>query len=156
MSRNEEDFSAYMVYQSTMATICSALSGFIFTAITILLTPHPEPSLITAQVALFTLTAVLNIFGLLMYRASVVLGFCVKVAPKLPEAFTRGGRTYDFLATIGRILLGWIVVLMFFLWNLLYLALASGVVTALSIIFSYITTTKASLEFLKEHPLTRK
>jgi len=59
-------------------------------------------------------------------------------------------------ATMGWILLGWVVVLMFFLWNLHYLALASGIVTALGDILGYISTARPFNEFVKEHPWIMK
>lgn len=156
MSKNGDDYSAYTVYHSSWASAYSVLSGFIFTGITLILTLHPEPSLVTVQVALFTFAALLDVFGLLMFRHLTILGFCIRVAPKLPEAFTSRTSTYAFLEAIGLILLPFVVVLLFLLWNLPYLALASGVFEASWVIFSYFTNTKPFFEFYKEHPYTRK
>lgn len=156
MSENGEDFSAYMVVLSSWASVYSVFSGFIFTGITIILTLHPEPSLVTVQVTLFIFAALLEVFGLLMYRTLLILGFCIRVAPKLPEAFTRRASIYAYLETIAWILLPFGVVLGFLLWNLLYLALATGVFEALCIIFSHFTNVKPFDEFHKKHPYTRK
>jgi len=89
MSENKEDYSAYIAYGSNWASIYSVLTGFTFTAITIVLTLHPQPSLIAVQVVLFTLTILLDIFALLMYRFAIALGFCVKVVPIFPRAWVR-------------------------------------------------------------------
>ena len=156
MSETEKDYSAYIAYGSNWASIYSVLMGFTFTAIAIVLTLHPEPSQIAVQAILFTLTILLDIFGLLVYRFAIALAFCVRVVPIFPKAWARWGKTYFSLSAVGWTLLGWVVVLMFFLWNLLYLALASGVVTALVDIIGYTTTVKPSSEFLKEHPRIKK
>jgi hypothetical protein len=54
------------------------------------------------------------------------LAYCVRVAPKLPEGYS--GSTVTRLSNFAWYMLGGIIVLMFFVWDLPIIALASAVV----------------------------
>ena len=53
MSKNEEDYSSYLTYETWATQIIALFCGFTFTAITIILTLLPDPSQIQSQIILF-------------------------------------------------------------------------------------------------------
>ena len=145
-----------MTYQSSVMQTFSLLSGFTFTAITIILTLFPDPSQIQTQIILFVLGVLLDIFLLVVVQQHHILAICLRIAPQLPRRWI-GSWWMKFNAE----LLSWVflstsVALMFFLWNLIYLAIASVIVTALFIIYAYLTIIRPFEEFLLQHPITRK
>ena len=140
MSTEEyEDYQAYTAWQSNYANTWSLFSGFTFTAITILLTQLPDLSQISAQVTLFVLAVMLDQFLFQLYTRDLTLKNCVRVAPQRPkDPLTTTSKPLNFLfAGFSWILLGGSVVLMFFVWNLIYLALASAIVGVLYIIVAH-------------------
>ena len=151
----EKDYSAYMNYHSSILQTFSLLSGFTFTAITIILAVFPDPSQIRTQIILFVLEVLLDIFLLYVVQENFLLANCVRIGPPLPNAWKKSWVSVYF-ELIGWTLLSVSVVLMFFLWNLIYLAIASVVVTTLFIVYAYLTVAKPFDEFYLKHPLVRK
>jgi len=141
-----------MALESSIITANSVASGFIFAAITILLTLHPALSQTPVQITLFILTVMLYTFQLIVVRCIYGIQSCVKFAPKIPAGDIRWFSTYVIIQYINWALLPLSIVLMFFLWNLLYLALATGLVAASGAIFFYFTTVKPYTELLKKQP----
>ena len=156
MSMKEEVYSAYLEWQSNYSTTWALFSGFTFTAITILLSQGPDPNQIPVQITLFILTVLLDTFLSQLYTRRAIMENCVRIAPPLPEGTVTRGPLVLLANEFGWILLGASVVLMFFVWNLIYLTLASGAFGLLTIIFTYYTHTKPFNKFLKEHPFIRK
>jgi len=150
------DYSDYMSYQSTIVQTFSLLSGFTFTAITIILAAFPDPSQIQTQIILFVLGVLLNIFLLFVVQEHHILAACLRIAPHLPEKWMKSWWFRFNAELLGWAFLSTSVALMFFLWNLIYLAIASVIVTALFIIYAYLTIIRPFEEFLLQHPITRK
>jgi len=129
MSDEEKKLSAYMTLQSVNSRNFSLFAGFTFTAITILLTRLPDTSTWQSQAMLFFLTV---LFSQLIYHLAVneaVLTCCVKFAPKLPEKYTKNSLRERMLIWL---LLDAAVLLLFLFYNLLYLALATGILFVLT------------------------
>jgi len=153
LSEGEHEFSGARDLQSSIITANSVASGFVFTAITIILTLHPAPSQTPVQITLFILTIMLYTFQLIVVRCMYGIQYCVKFAPKIPEGtIRRWYSTYTMIQSVSWTLLPLSIALMFFLWNLPYLALVSGLVAALTIVFCYFTTVKPYTELLKKQP----
>jgi len=142
----EEDLSSYLAYESFAGEVLAIFMGFTFTAITLLLTLLPDPSQILAQVTLFFLALVFYLFQFIVFFAIYYLMYCVRGVP--PEA--RGRRSLGLLLFSGFSLWGLVIVLMFLLWNLTYLALASGTVYALFTILAFIYIWKPALELMSK------
>jgi len=145
MPSTEDDYSTYLAYNTWVYQIVALFSGFTFTAITILLTLLPDPSQIHSQVILFFLASIFDLFQFDLFYGVYYLGYCVRKAP--PEA--RGRRTLMLLMLLSFSLWGLAIVLMFFLWNLMYLALASGTLYASFTILAYIFIWKPGIEYSK-------
>jgi len=161
VSENVEDYSAYLAWQSNYSTTWALFSGFTFTAITMILFQYPDPSQIQAQISLFVLTVLLDIFLYHLYTRRALMENCVRIAPPLPKSGAISPKEKPGFSTLLAneliwILLGVSVVAMFLVWNLIYLTLASTVAGLLVIIFTYINWTKPFREFLKKRPLIRR
>lgn len=136
MSENEKDYSTYVEYIETNSETYSLFSGFAFTAITILLTLHPNPSEIPMQTILFFLAFLLNLIGFILHGNERLLAYCVRIAPQLPEGY-RSGIVAKLGNSVFYLFIG-IVVLMFLAWNLIYLAIVTAIVSGLFTILGYI------------------
>jgi len=150
------DYSDYMSYQSTVVQTFSLLSGFTFTAITIILAAFPDPSQIQTQIILFVLGVLLDIFLLFVVQEHHILAICLRIAPQLPEKWMRSWWFRFNGELLSWAFLSMSVALMFFLWNLIYLAIASVIVTTLFIIYAHLTVIRPFEEFLLKHPIARK
>jgi hypothetical protein len=126
-SENEKDYSDYFQVTANTVNILVLLSGFTFTAITILLSQYPVLGSLTVQFILFFLASLLFFFMFLMAWFG---GALMRVCRSRPPV-TREVAGLNRLIVLGYTLLQLAVVLMFLIWNLIYLSLASGVVLAL-------------------------
>lgn len=147
VSAEEVKYSAFIDYTSSTSQTYSVFSGFVFTAITILLSLLPDPSTLKSQLTLLFLMVLFSILNLKIYQKESFLGHCVKISPPLPE----GARRISFwLSTLSWVLFGSAIVLMFFLWNLLYLTLTSVGVYAFSVVFAYLKIRKPLVDFARK------
>jgi hypothetical protein len=150
MSTNDEDYSSFLAYETWASQIIALFCGFTFTVITILLVELPAPIQIQSQIILFFLASLFNLFQFLLFSYILYLAFCIKAVPPELKRLGTHARVHELLTVLSFYLLGLAVVLMFFLWNLLYLALASGVVYALFIILAYVIIWRPALEISQE------
>lgn len=117
-----------------------------------------------SQATLFFLTLLFEFFLFLSaWQMTIIIGCAPAriVATAYAGVFKREVATFSLLMLLGLSLLGMSVILMFLLWNLLYLALASGVVwilflvTTYSIIRKNIKRTRVHMEGKSEEPLAK-
>ena len=149
MTTNEKDYSDYIKHLSNLNSVGSLLAGFTFTTLTLLITRLPDPSSIMSQLVLFFIAVLFYLFIFLVgWNANTIIYFCRNVPPK-----TKQLSIFNLLTVMSYILLGVTVILMFLLWNLIYLALASGIVWALLVISFFIFVLKPFLT--KPFPETR-
>jgi len=152
----EEELYTYLLNLSRLrASVLSFISGFTFTVISIFLNQLPDPTSVMSQVTLFLLTLLFEFFlFLLAWQVTIVIGCAPDriVYAAYGHIFRREVATFSLLMLLGFSLWGMSVMLMFLLWNLLYLALASCVVwilviaTNISIIRKNIKRTRARIE----------
>jgi len=127
ISENEKDYSDYFQITTNTGNILTLLSGFTFTGITILLSLYPVLGSLAVQFLLFCLASLFFFFMFLMgWFGSMLMKLCRNRPP-----VTREVLAFNHMTVLGFHLLQLAVVLMFLVWNLVYLALASGVVLAL-------------------------
>jgi len=146
VSTKEEDYSSYLAYESFFGEILALFCGFTFTAITILITLLPDPSQIMAQGSLFFLAFMFYLFKFILFWSLLYLAYCVKAVP----SEIRGRRTLMWLTLLSFSLWGLAIVLMFLLWNLVYLALASGIMCAFFIVLDYIFVVRPYVELSRK------
>jgi len=130
ISENEKDYSDYFQVTAHTANILALLSGFTFTGITILLSQYPVLGSLTVQFILFFLASLFFFFMFLMAWFDAALMRLCRNRPPV----TREVAGLNRLIVLGYTLLQLTVVLMFLVWNLAYLSLASGVVLAMFVI----------------------
>ncbi len=111
------------------------MSGFIFTSIVLLLTLLPDPSQPLAQLTLFVLSTISSFIVLQIYSEEVLLGYCVKIAPKFPNDYPI--RALNMLSALVWILFGAAIVLMFLVLGLIFLALATTITYAMMSLLGY-------------------
>ena len=165
MSEPEEELYTYLLNLSRVrASVLSFLSGFTFTVIGIFLSQLPDLTSVMSQATLFFLTLLFEFFLFLSaWQMTIIIGCAPAriVYTAYGGVFKREVATFSLLMFLGLSLLGMSVILMFLLWNLLYLALASGVVwivfivTTSSIIRKSIKRTRVRIEGKSEEPLVK-
>jgi len=146
VSANEKDYSSYLAYESVAMPVLALFCGFTFTAITILVAQLPDPTQIMSQVTLFFLTFLLDSMQFILFYSIMYLAYCIKEVP--PETKMRPRVMWLFYISFN--LWSIAVVLMFLLWNLTYLALASGIMYALFIILGYIPGFNSFIELSRK------
>ncbi len=102
----------------------SLFMGFTFTAMAVFLTWLPNPAELRIQVILFSLSLLFHVLGHLLFVEEAVIAYCVRFAPKLPEGYSGGIVTR--LSNFAWYMLSAITVLIFLVWSLPILALASA------------------------------
>jgi hypothetical protein len=150
MSINDEDYSSFLTYETWVSQIIALFCGFTFTAITLFLVELPAPIEIPSQIILFFLTTLFNIFQFLLLSYILSLAYCIQAVPPALKRLSSHARLHEWLTILGFYLWGFAILLMFVLWNLLYLALASGAMYVLFIILAYVSIWKPALELSHE------
>jgi hypothetical protein len=130
ISENEKGYSDYFQVTANTVNILVLLSGFTFTAITILLSQFPVLGSPAVQFILFFMASLLFFFMFLMGWFNAALMRLCRNRPPV----TREVVGLNRLILLGYTLLQLVVVLMFLIWNLVFLSLASGIVLAMFVI----------------------
>jgi hypothetical protein len=111
----------------------SLLTGFTFTAITLLLNQLRDTNSLVAQLTLLFLTTIFNLFlFLLQWQIIIVIGVYYLRNP--PPRYLWELSVFNLLMVGTSSLWGISLVLIFLLWNWVYLALVSGVMWTLVLI----------------------
>ena len=133
----EEELYNYLFNLSEVrADVLTFLAGFTFTVLSIFLNQLPDPTSSLSQITLFLLTVLFEFF---LFLSAWQMSIIISCAPArivhaaYAQVFKREVATFSLLMLLGLILLGMSVILMFLLWNLFYLALASSIVWVLFI-----------------------
>jgi hypothetical protein len=122
ISETEKDYSDWRQLMGNLSNIMALFSGFTFTAITILLSQFPVSGSLTAQLVLFFLACLFFLFIMLV---GTVHGLMYKRCRCFPP-LTKDIAGFNSLSLLSWVLLQFAVVLMFLIWNLVYLSLASA------------------------------
>jgi hypothetical protein len=127
LSESEKDYSDYFQIAGNTLSILALLSGFTFTGITILLSQFPFLDSLRTQLILFFLACLFFLFMFMMtWFNNRLMSRCRNLPP-----VTREIASFNRLIFLGWTLLQLAVPLMFLIWNLTYLSLASGTMLAL-------------------------
>jgi len=148
VSTKEEDYSSWLSFESLCVHVEALLCGFTFTAITILVTRLPDPSSFLSQVTLFFLAFIFYVFEFLLFYALFYLSYCVKAIPSEWKQRRRQRHILMGLWLLSFTAFGMAIVLMFLLWNLTHLALASGLMYTLFTALTAILIWKPTLELM--------
>lgn len=149
MSTDDEDYSDYRAHNASIISALSLFCGFQFTAITLLINALPNREQPLAQVTLFFLTVLFNLSISTLVDTLVTGIYYVRNVPP----FTRRIRFYNMRLMLIFYLFGIAIVLMFLLWSLFVLALASAITWALVVILNYIYTVKPFNEYRRKQTI---
>jgi hypothetical protein len=127
----EKDYSDYFGHNRTISSVLSLFCGFLFTSIIILLTAYPNTGEFIAQVTLFFLTF---IFYISLYTLIDNLEMGFHYIKDIPPLTLRVAPFFRLVLVFY--LFGTAVVLMFLLFDLFSLALASGILWAIFVLVS--------------------
>jgi len=121
LSRDEKDYSDYIKHLSNVMSIMTLLSGFLFTAYTLLITRLPDPSSITAQSTLLVVSIYLSMCTYCLATFAEGSVACCRNMPPLTRNVAATNLLFLFTGTTA---MATAVILMSLLWSLTYLALA--------------------------------
>jgi hypothetical protein len=155
MSEKEEQYSAYVAYQTNGVTMLALFSGFIFAAIIVVLAQYSNVAQLHAQVALFVLNFVLDLFLYQLREEDIFLINSVRVAPQAPPLVLKRKKIENIMLETNWVVLAMIAPILFLLWSLLYLACASVILSAIWILLAYYTSRPWS-KWFKEHQWIRR
>jgi hypothetical protein len=141
----DKDYSDWIQYMSNVTNALTLFSGFTFTSITILLTLLPDPSRISSQITLFLLSVLLDFFLFFMAWQTLLLVYYCRNIPPLVRRLRFSSRLW--FSSFGFLCMA--VVVMFLLWDLTFLALASGLTLAVALSLFYVFGWKPYIKFRK-------
>ena len=136
----EELYNYLFKLSGVRASVLTFLAGFTFTVLSIFLNQLPDPTNSMSQITLFLLTLLFEFFLFLSAWQMTIIISCAPariVYAAYGRVFRREVATFSLLMFLGLSLFGMSVMLMFLLWNLFYLALASSVIWILFVIAAY-------------------
>jgi hypothetical protein len=137
---SDEIYTYLLGLSRTRVSVITFLAGFTFTVLGIFLNQLPDPSAPLSQITLFLLTLLFEFFLFLsVWQISIIISCAPAriVGEAYSGVFRHETGTFSILMFIALSVLGMSVMLMFLLWNLLYLAIASCAVWIVVIIASY-------------------
>ncbi len=145
----EDDYSDYFDHNRTISSVLSLFCGFIFTSITILLTAYHNIQDPLAQATLFFLTF---IFYVALYTLIDNLEMGFHYIKNIPLLTLRVAPFFRLVLVFY--LFGTAVVIMFLLFGLYGLALASGILWAIFVLVSIRSIIMPFLKNSKERKWT--
>lgn len=143
MVEDENDFPDYLSHNGSILGAISLLCGFLFTVIALLVSNFQSFNSLQAQIVLFGLTAIFDL-SLCNLVDCLVLGiyFCRSIPP-----LTKHLKSFNLRLMLMFYFFGITTVILFPLWNLFYLALASAFMWTAVVTFSYFNIVKPFNEY---------
>jgi len=137
LADNENSYSDYFDHNRTIASVLSLFAGFLFTAITILLSVLQNKTEFLPQVTILFMTFLFQV-TLFVLLDNLEMGF--HYIKKIPPMTLKVRPFFNLLVIFY--LFGVSTVLMLLLFDLFYLSLISGVFWAIVVILSLATTVR--------------
>jgi len=134
---NKNSYSDYFAHNSVIVEVLSLFGGFLFTSITILLTSLQSRGSLLGQTTILFITLVFY-FSLYVLLDNLEMAF--HYIDDIPPLTLKVRPFFSLLLVFYSF--GSSTILMFLLFDLFYLALISGVIWALMVIYSINTTVK--------------
>lgn len=138
MTKDKSTFSDYFEHNSVIVQVLSLFCGFLFTSITILLTWLQNRSELFAQAAILFLTILFFCLSLYVLLDNLEMRF--HYIEEIPPLTLKVRPFFNLLLIFY--LFGAATVLMFLLFDLLYLSLVSGLIWTAIVTLSLSTTVK--------------
>ena len=143
----EEDYSDYSRHINTSINGLTLITGFTFTAITLLLTRLDNPSSLSSQLMLLFLVILFYLDASLTEHLGVeTLYHCKRVPPQTRKIAVRAT-----LMMISTALFGLAIPFMFFLFDLVYLSIVTFVIWGSTVLVVWVFVYKPLREYRKKH-----
>ena len=134
MSNVGHDYSDYIAHMSNINRNYGTIGGFAFTSFTLLITLLPDVTQMFAQVTLFFVMFLFDLFYFIAgWGATDLIYLCRKTPPSRKQL-----KIFNYLCMFAYSLFGVIPGLMLLVKNLMYLALVSGSVWIIFVIVMYL------------------
>ena len=147
MTHDEEDYSDYSRHINTSINGLTLITGFTFTAITLLLTRLGNPSSLSSQLLLLFLVILFYLDSSLAEHLGVeTLYYCKRVPPQTQKIAVR-----TTLMMISSALFGLAIPFMFFLFDLVYLSIVTFIIWFSTVLVVWIFVYKPLREYRKKH-----
>jgi len=147
MVHENEDYSDYSRHINTTISGLTVVNGFVFTAITLLLTRLDQPASLSSQVMLLFLMILFDFNASLAEHLGVeTLYYCKNIPPRTRKVAVRTS-----LMILAFILFGLSIPLMFFLFDLVHLSVVAGVIWLFVVLADWILIYRPLWEYRKEH-----
>jgi hypothetical protein len=147
MTHEGEDYSDYSRHINTSISGLTLISGFTFTAITLLLTRLDNPSSLGSQLMLLFLVILFYLNGSIAEHLSVeTLYFCKKVPPQTQKIAIRTA-----LMFLSYVLFALAIPFMFLLFDLVYLSVVTFIIWFFVVLADLIFVYKPLRENRKRH-----
>ena len=138
LAEEKDDLSDYISHNHGILSAISLLSGFLFSAIAVLVSIFPSLNSFQAQIVLLGLTGAFDLALYTLMDCIVMDSYYVR---KLPP-FTKHLRSFNLRLMLMFYVFGAMTVFLFVLWNLFYLTLVSGVMWGIVVGVSYFSIVK--------------
>ncbi len=147
MTHEEEDYSDYSRHINTSISGLTLISGFTFTAITLLLTRLDNPSSLHSQLMLLFLVILFYLNGFIAEHLGVeTLYYCKRVPPQTRKIAIRTA-----LMFLSFVLFGLAIPFMFLLFDLVYLSVVTMVIWFFVVLVDLVLVYKPLREYRKRH-----
>ena len=147
MTHDEEDYSDYSRHINTSINGLTLITGFTFTAITLLLTRLDDPSSISSQLMILFLVILFYLDASLADHLSVeTLYYCKRVPPQTRKIAVR-----TTLMMISTALFGLAIPFMLFLFDLVYLSIVTFTIWASTVLVVWFVVYRPLREYRKKH-----
>jgi hypothetical protein len=143
MSKEEKDYSEYLIHTRGLLTVYGLVCGFLFSTITLLVANFKTFDLLSIQVVLFVL---IGVFDLFLYNILDQMVSGIYLVRKIPP-LTKHLQSSNIRATLGFILFGVTPIFLFFLRESYYLVAASLVTWVVFTLVCYIRLIKPMMRF---------
>jgi hypothetical protein len=145
---DETHYTDFLTQLSGLTSELSLFCGFTLTIITLLVTRLPDPSILLAQISLLFLTILLN---LLTFLLGWVMTMRTIFCRYLPLKKIKYSNVFNPLLFLSLSLWGISVILIYLLWSLTYLAIASTIIEAFFISVAFKLFWKQFRESFREN-----
>lgn len=150
MSKDEKNYSEYLVHTRGLLTVYGLVCGFLYSTITLLVANYKSFDAVPIQVVLLVLIGVFDLFLYNILDQMVSGIYLVRNVPPLTKHLSSS----NFRAILGFILFGVTPILLFFLRNSYYIMAAAVVMWSIFAWVSYIRLIRPMTRFrrTKEAP----
>ncbi len=144
--QSEDDYSDYSRHITTIMNGLTLIEGFIYTAITLLLTRLGQASTTYSQILLLLLVTLFYLNGFLVQHLEIeTLYYCRRLPPRTRKISFRVGLMFVVYAFFGLS-----IPIMFLIFDLSFLATISTLIWLVTVVAAFVINYKPTAEFRRK------